>query len=145
MIKSKEFYAQETREKLPFDFSEFLRKQGKTIAIAVGIFLAFVFLVNISESDYSDSYSNTSSVSTSRGKKSVDKALDKMESALKRIAELQRKSDDDKITYGQFMSEYTKAMKELKDAQEMVEGIDESDVTPEQWDRILKLTISPYL
>ena len=37
------------------------------------------------------------------------------------------------------IAEYSKAMKDAQEAAEILEGCDDSNVTPEQWKRILKL------
>ena len=65
-----------------------------------------------------------------------------MESAITRIEKLDTKKSSATTfedAYGELMAEYSKAMKDMQEAAEILEVCDDSNVTPEQWKRILKL------
>lgn len=105
--------------------SEFLKAKGKIIAIVAGVILIFALII-----------ANSSDP--------MDKALDKMETAIVRIEKLQKKSNENKIDQAEFLSEYTKIMKDFNEAQKIIDGYDDSKVSPEQLQRLLNLTQRMY-
>lgn len=105
--------------------SEFLKAKGKIIAIVAGVVLALALII-----------ANSSDP--------MDKGLDKMETAIVRMEKLQKKSNDNKIDQATFLSEYTKIMKEINEAQKLIDGYDDSEISPEQWQRFLNLTQRMY-
>ena len=105
--------------------SEFLKAKGKIIAIVAGVILIFALII-----------ANSSDP--------MDKALDKMETAIVRMEKLQKKSNDNEIDSATFLSEYTKIMKEINESQKLMDGYDDSEISPEQWQRFLNLTQRMY-
>ncbi len=97
----------------------------KIIAIVAGVILIFALII-----------ANSSDP--------MDKALDKMETAIVRMEKLRKKSNENKIDQATFLSEYTKMMKEIKESQELIDGYDDSEISLEQWQRILNLGQRAY-
>lgn len=120
-------------------------EQPKTILDRIKSYAALLFLIlaaialvrNCSSCAERSGLSSASSVEKVR-KNAVDVALDKMDSAITRIEKLDTKKNSANA-YGELMAEYSKAMKDMQEAAEILEGCDDSNVTPEQWKRILKL------
>ena len=124
-------------------------EQPKTILDRIKSYAALLFLIlaaialvrNCSSIAERSGLSSASSVEKVR-KNAVDVALDKMDSAITRIEKLDTKINPATTfedAYGELMAEYSKAMKDAQEAAEILEGCDDSNVTPEQWKRILKL------
>lgn len=125
------------------------KEQPKTILDHIKSFVALIFVIlaaialvrNCSSCAERSGLSSASSVEKVR-KNVVDVALDKMDSAITRIEKLDTKKNSATTfedAYGELMAEYSKAMKDMQEAAEILEGCDDSNVTPEQWKRILKL------
>ncbi|MBR4322073.1 zinc ribbon domain-containing protein [Treponema sp.] len=105
--------------------SEFLKSKGKFVAIVAGVVLVLALII-----------ANSSDP--------MDKGLDKMETAIVRMEKLQKKSNDNEIDQATFLSEYTKIMKEINESQKLMDGYDDSEISPEQWQRFLNLTQRVY-
>ena len=74
------------------------------------------------------------------GSDPVDKALDKMEKAIVKIEKLQEKISNGSVDEGELMVEYTNILKDFNEADKLLEGYDDSDLTSEQWQRLIELT-----
>lgn len=69
----------------------------------------------------------------------IDRGLDKFESAIVRMEKLSDKYDKGKISEGELIVEYQKIMDDLEEMEDFFDSYDDSDLTAEQWDRLLSL------
>ena len=69
----------------------------------------------------------------------IDSALDRFESAIVKMEKLYVKSSSGKISQIEYLSEYQKIMKDLEEMEALFDGYDESDLTAQQWNRLIEL------
>lgn len=100
------------------------KKNTNTILKIIGIAVAIILSLIIISTLISDP---------------IDRGLDKFESAIVRMEKLSDKYDEGKISEGELIVEYQKIMDDLEEMEDFFDSYDDSDLTAEQWDRLLSL------
>lgn len=100
------------------------KKNTNTILKIIGIAVAIILSLIIISTLISDP---------------IDRGLDKFESAIVRMEKLSDKYDKGKISEGELIVEYQKIMDDLEEMEDFFDSYDDSDLTAEQWDRLLSL------